>query len=58
MTYGFKTGIKIKTIIPNLSIHSEIFMLSIDAELESDQTGHELAKNIGPFGIMIGISSS
>jgi len=55
MTYGLKTGIKINTIIPNLTINSEIFMLNIGAKLESDQTGHERIKNIGPIGLMVGV---
>ena len=56
--YGAKAGIKIKTIIPNLSISSEVFMLSMTAELESIQTAHVLEKKIGPIGLLLGISYS
>ena len=53
--YGGKAGIIFDTKLPKLYINSEIFLLSINAELESSQTDHKLEKKLGPLGILFGL---
>lgn len=56
LIYGFSGGFNILLKNPNIYFSTEFLLLSMKTKLEEPQTGRELKKKFGPFGILLGIA--